>query len=123
MEANEYFRRWAAWTLQPDPTRFAGGGANILQRILDGKGELLPGAPRGSGVRRMWSDPAATRVEEFMRELKREDKRLMKVFYLTDYNTHDKADYLGLPTRTMYYRINSLQKRFKRWLTVNCVEE
>lgn len=114
MEPNEAFKLWAAWTLQPDPTRYA-GSTNILQRISQGKGEILPGAPRGGGKAKMWSHPVATLVEQFFRELEREDKRLLKIFYLTDYNTHDKASYLGLPTRTMYYRINSLQKRYARW--------
>ena len=114
--AHQAFQRWALWTLQPDPTAYS-GSTSILQRIEEGKGVIMPGAPRKSGRKRMWSDGVAVKVETFMGTLAKEEKQLLRVYYLSRYNVHDKARQLGLPTRTMYYRLGVIQKKFDIWRT------
>lgn len=118
--AHDKFRRWAVWVLAPVPGINLGYGKNICQRIMEGKGQLLPGAPRGSGPVKIHTDPVASQVEGFIRtQCNREEKFLLKTFYLSQYWTvEQKAKACKCPVRTMYDRLERLQVRLLNHLDV-----
>lgn len=114
--AHEKFRRWALWVLAPVPGHDLGYGKNVLQRIREGRGQILPGAPRGSRPP-IPSDPVALQVDGFVKTLPKEERRLIRTFYLDRSRTvEDRAESLGLPVRTMYDRLDRIQRRLLEYL-------
>jgi hypothetical protein len=107
------FLRWAEYVLQPVPGDGGGGyGKNILLRILEGKGSLMPGAPSRSPPR-LYVPPEALVVEAFLKEIDRKDARLIKVFYLSRYWTVEKrADKLKMSTRSLYLHLDRIHYLF-----------
>lgn len=113
-EVHKKFLKWADYVRQPvgDPTP-RGYGVNILQRIMEGKGSIMPGAPRGSGPKRLYIPPEALVVENFLKTLPRVDARLIRVFYLSPYWTVEKrAEKLKMPVRTLYERLDRIHYTF-----------
>lgn len=111
--AHEKFRRWAVWVLAPIPYSNLGYGSNILARIREGKGRILPGAPKGSGPKTIERDQVAMEVDIFLRTCTKDEKRLIKTFYLSQGHTvEDRAKFLKIPVRTMYSRIERIQIKF-----------
>lgn len=117
--AHEKFRRWAVWVLAPVPGINLGYGKNILQKIYEGKGEILPGAPRGSGPMKVHTDPVASQVDKFLKTCSRDEKTLVRTFYLDQIHTvEEKAKKLHLPVRTMYDRLEQVQRKLLNHLDV-----
>lgn len=117
--AHDKFRRWAVWTLAPVPGVNLGYGKNILQKIYEGKGEILPGAPSGSGPMKIHTDPVASQVDSFLRTCSRDEKTLVRTFYLDQVHTvEEKAKKLILPVRTMYDRLEQVQRKLLNYLDV-----
>lgn len=109
------FLLWALWTKAPAPGGNLGYGPSVLQRILDGHGEILPGAPRGSGHKKLECDPVVPIVERFLATCTKAERRTLKVFYLADGTAAQKANDLDIPVRTMYYRVKSLRIKFSHY--------
>lgn len=107
--AHRDFTRWAAWLLAPDMGSGgapSGYGKSVLARIMDGRGQIMPG---GKGMVRVFVDPVGVQVDTWVKKLKREDARILKVFYLSRYWTVEKkAHRLGMPVRTLYWHIDRL---------------
>lgn len=110
------FLQWATWTLDPGPGGGNGGyGKNILQRIREGKGELLPGAP-SSAPRKVDAGPVVLDVDKFVRGCVETRRRLIKVFYLSrTLSSAEKATRLGMGLRTMYEHVEVTHREFERW--------
>lgn len=106
-EAHKQFQRWAAWVLAPEPMGNLGFGKNILQRIKEGRGSLLPGST-SRVVPPM--DSVALRVDKYIhKEMTVQDARLVKTFYLSPYWTVEKrALKLRVPVRTLYDRLERI---------------
>lgn len=110
--AHEKFRRWALWVLSPAPGFNLGYGKNVCLRILEGKGQILPGAPPGSGSPRIHLDPVALQVDKFLKTRSRDEKTLVRTFYLDQFRTvEEKARKLSMPIRTMYDRLEQVQRK------------
>jgi len=110
------FLLWALWTKAPAPGFELGyPSRSILQRISEGHGELLPGAPKGNGHKKLECDPIVPVVERFLATCTRAERRTLKVFYLADGTAAQKAHDLGIPVRTMYYRVKSLRIKFQHY--------
>lgn len=111
---HQQFLKWASWVLQPVPGVVpAGYGKNILQRIIEGKGSLLPGAPKGSGLPRLYVPAEALVVEEYIKTIHSRDARVVRIFYLSPYWTvEERAWRLKLPVRTVYDRLDRIHKHF-----------
>lgn len=111
------FLRWAAVVLAPVPGVNLGYGKNILLKIVEGKGQIMPGAPRGSGVSKIHTDPMFHKVDKFLLGRSKEEGRLIRTFYLDQSITvARKAEKLGLPTRTMYSHIERAQHALNEYL-------
>lgn len=116
VDADRMFKRWASWMLAPTPGLSLGLGKNIMQKLVEGKGQFLPGSPRGSGPSNNY-DPVAVKVEEFLKTRSRAEKTLIKTFYLSEYWTaQQKADRLKIPRRTMYSQVERVQAALMAYL-------
>lgn len=110
------FLLWALWTKQPAPGFNLGyPSTSIVQRISEGHGEILPGAPKGSGRKKLECDPVVPIVEAFLDTCTRTERRTLRVFYLYDGPAAMKANDLDIPVRTMYYRVKSLRIKFSHY--------
>jgi len=104
------FRRWADWTLSYTVGGQLGYGRNVLARIMEGKGEILPGPPSCSGPKIMSPDPIATKVDRFLCTIPADEKFLIKTFYLSrEWSSDEKAKHLKIPARTMYAQLERIQ--------------
>lgn len=114
-ECHKRFQRWAEWTQSGSGTVDLGIGRNILDRVMEGKGQILPGAPyKNSG--RVYQDEVAVKVQTFTRTLRRSDLKLIQVFYLWPVDVaSDKAAQLNIPVRTMYSRLHNVHRLLKEW--------
>lgn len=119
---HERFRRWAGWVLEPSPGLSLGYGKNILVRIQEGKGSLLPGATSRTVVGRV--DFVALDVEAWLKTIGRHDRYVLKVFYLSiNLTAEEKAKKLKMPVRTLYDRVDRLHARYQQWLSLRELAE
>ncbi len=115
--AHKRFLRWGAWVLEPVPGHNLGYGKNILLEILEGKGVILPKAPKGSGMKKINVDPVATEVDGFVKSLDREDRLMIRVFYLNPYWTvEQRAQRCGMSRRSMYDQVERVHRVYMVWL-------
>lgn len=115
--AHDIFRRWAAYVLAPVPGHNLGYGKSTLLKIMEGKGSILPGAPRGSGLPRIHTDAMAQKVEAFLKGVSKGERLLIRTFYLDQvHSVKWKAGRLGLPVRTMYYQLEQVQRKLSDYL-------
>jgi hypothetical protein len=107
-------RRWADWVLEPAAGTNLGYGGSVLQRIVEGRGQILPGAPSRVVVVRV--DMVAIGVEQWLTQLERSKKHTIKVFYLsTGLTNEEKAKKLKISRRGLYDRIHNLHLEYQRW--------
>lgn len=107
-------QRWAEWSLTPTGSISLGVGTSIESRIMEGKGQIMPGAPGGSSGR-VYIDLVAIKAERFLRTLRASERRLVRVFYLHPGVNQDKATKLGIPIRTMYDRLHGIHEQLDIW--------
>lgn len=108
------FKRWAAWVLEPTGGLHLGYGTNVLQRIREGHGQIMPSAPSRVNVVRV--DLVALGVEEWVKTLQRSQRYVVKLFYLsTNLTVEEKAKRLHITRRALYNRIESLQRNYQSW--------
>lgn len=87
-----------------------GYGSSVLLRVMEGKGEILPGPPKGSGPKTIHIDPISMKVGKFVAQLKRADREFIKLYYLEDaYNIEEKAKMLRVQKRVIYRWLHGLQ--------------
>lgn len=110
--ADLMLKRWAVWQLAPIPGHSLGYGRNILDRVMEGQGAILPGPPRCSGPVKIHTDAVAGQVEDFLRQQPPEFRKLAQVFYLRqDLTAGERSVELKLAIRTMYRRLDMLHER------------
>lgn len=111
-EAHAQFLRWATWVKSGSNGINLGYGKNLCQKLLEGKGEFLPGAPRGSGVANN-HDPVALKVDKFVKEqCNPTERRILRTFYLEAFlSGEEKAERLKMSRRSLYNQVETLQKR------------
>jgi len=113
--SHEKLLRWAEWTAGGKALASLGVGESVLARIFEGKGEILPGAPYKT-LGKIYHDPASVRVEGFVRTLGKNEKQLLKVFYLYPINVASaKAEKLKLPQRTMYDKLHGIHIQLEEY--------
>jgi len=113
-------RRWASWVLEPTPGLNLGYGQNILQRIREGHGQIMPSAPSRVNVVRV--DLVALDVEAWLKSLERGQRYVVKLFYLSSNLTvEEKAQRLHISRRQLYNRIENLQLAYQQWLALQRV--
>jgi len=113
-------RRWASWVLEPTPGLNLGYGQNILQRIREGHGQIMPSAPSRVNVVRV--DLVALDVEAWLESLERGQGYVVKLFYLSSNLTvEEKAQRLHISRRQLYNRIENLQLAYQQWLALQRV--
>jgi hypothetical protein len=115
------FLRWAVWMNSPLATAGccpAGYGSTITAKILEGKGTILPGPPKGSGPRVHDVDRVATAIDGFIcKQLDKTERRLIKVFYLTRNATAtEKANKLRIAERTMFDHLHKIHVKLENHL-------
>lgn len=111
-EVHSQFRRWASWVLEPVGGIGLGLGKNIMQKLVEGKGEFLP----GGSSRVIRNDPVANDVEEWLKTVSRNERFILKVFYLDQFKTNEeKAQRLKMSTRTLYDRIDKSHRKYQQW--------
>lgn len=115
------FLRWAVWTNSPLANAGCcpvGYGGTVTARVVEGKGSILPGPPKGSGPRVHDVDRVASAVDTFIStKLDRAEKRLIKIFYLSrEWSAADKANKLRMAERTMYDHLHSIHVKLDRHL-------
>lgn len=116
-EAHSRFLRWGAWVLEPVAGSSLGYGKNILLEILEGKGVILPKAPRGSGQKRITVDPVAQDVDKYVRSLCTSDRVILRTFYLNPNMTvEDRAQRCGMLKRTLYNHLDRLHATYLVYL-------
>lgn len=113
-EVDRDLKRWAQWVLEPTPGLNLGYGKNILQRIREGKGRVLPSAPSRVSVIRV--DLVALDVERWLKTLDRSSRYVVKLFYLTkNLSVEEKAKRLHCSRRALYDRIERLHLNYQQW--------
>lgn len=114
---HELFQRWAKDQRSYVQGFDLGYGGTVCARILDGKGTLLPGAPRGSGMRKTEVDPVAVKIDKFVNGLDGREKKVIKTYYCEPaLNVDEKARRLQVGVRAMYHAIEKLQDRLVVWM-------
>lgn len=109
------FKRWASWVLEPTGGLHLGYGSNILQKIKEGRGQIMPSASVRVNVVRV--DLVALTVEEWIKTLKRSQRYVVKLFYLsTNLTVEEKAKRLHITRRALYNRIEALHLNYQAWL-------
>lgn len=93
-----------------DKVPVGGPGQTIEARILEGKGELLPGRPKGGGVKRVEPDHLAWLTDQAVRQLTQREQQIIDVYYDDRLTVQEKSTKLRLKVRTMYYQIDRLQR-------------
>lgn len=117
VEIHEKLLRWARWEKQPDQgVLMMGYGTSVLAKVMDGRGEILPGAPRGSGPKKTYTDPVAVLVSSALKKLDKKDRKIVVGFYLSDGSARLKAERMGMPERTLYSRLNRIHRMMAGWL-------
>ena len=107
-------RRWASWVLEPTPGLNLGYGQNILQRIREGHGQIMPSAPSRVSVVRV--DLVALTVEEWLKSLERSQRYVVKLFYLsTNLTVEEKAKRLHISRRALYDKVDRLHHLYQQW--------
>jgi len=104
-EAHILLLRWAAW--ERIPIGYCGApswsSTTITAKLMEGKGEFLPGPPRNSGPRMIPVDRDAMVVDKFIRTLPKTDKELIKLYYLQHaYTVDEKAMLLKISKKKLY---------------------
>lgn len=114
-ESHSRLKRWAEWTQAGSGFISLGVGRSIESKIMEGKGEILPGAPyTNSG--KIYHDSVAVKTQTFIRTLGRQEKRLIHVFYLWPVDiAAEKAAQLKLPVRTMYDKLHGIHIQLEEW--------
>jgi hypothetical protein len=106
--------------LEPTPGLNLGYGQNILQRIREGHGQIMPSAPSRVNVVRV--DLVALDVEAWLKSLERGQRYVVKLFYLSSNLTvEEKAQRLHISRRQLYNRIENLQLAYQQWLALQRV--
>lgn len=105
------FIEWARWVRRTDEGP-AGYGKSVLLKVMEGKGEILPGAPFIASRGLSDLDKRMLRVERFISQLSKRDRRLIKVFYLQPNTVETKAKRLGMSKRSLYDRIHKVHTSF-----------
>ena len=84
----------------------------MTAKIVEGKGSILPGAPKGSGPIKVESDRVASYVDYFIRQyLDKSQRRLIKIYYLESWRSvEDRASKLRLPARTLYDHLHKIHE-------------
>ena len=119
--------RWAVWTKEPCGNSM-GYGSTITAKICEGKGMLLPGAPRGSGPILQTPNHECGEIEMFLGKLKKKypkEFKLIRVFYLQQHLTgEEKAAQLRMGERTMYNHLDRIHRELEVYLErkLNCIE-
>lgn len=103
------FLHWAWWVKSPRGGINLGYGKNVLQRIREGRGQVLP----GSTVAVTSKDAQmASKVDLFVRGLPRDDRFLVRSYYLSGQTASDVAKWVGLPRRTMYGQLDRIHREY-----------
>ena len=114
---HELFQRWAKDQRSYVQGFDLGYGGTVCARILDGKGTLLPGAPRGSGMRKTEVDAVAVKVEKFVSSLDGRERKIVKTYYCEfSLSVEEKAQRLQVGVRVMYHSIDRLQTRLVEFI-------
>lgn len=109
-DGNELFKRWAKYEALYVSGVSLGYGGTVTGRIMEGKGEILPGAPKGSGPKAIHVDLVASRVGDFVKTLSRSDRELVKLYYLNQVHTlEEKSTFLRVKVREIYRRLHKIQ--------------
>ena len=110
-EGNSLFRHWARNEKLGGGGVHLGYGGTVTAKIMEGKGEILPGAPVGSGPRKVDIDPVAMKVGRFISKRNKREKEVIKMYYLVDggYSVSDKAEFLKMSSRELYRKLHRLQ--------------
>ena len=109
-EGHQLFRQWAKWERLGVGGIELGYGGTVTAKIMEGKGEILPGAPPGSGPKKVQIDPVALSVDHFIRGCKKSEKEVIKIYYLQEgYTVEEKATFLKMSARELYRKLHRLQ--------------
>ena len=107
---HERLKRWAVWYLSPVGPIFPGRSGTIEQKIREGRGQILPGIPKGSGVAGVLVDPQAAEMERLIARLPKGKQKLIRVFYLGTGTVERKARSLRMTERKFYLKIHLCHK-------------
>lgn len=119
--SHAHFLRWAVW--MHSSTNQSGGmpigyGGTITAKIVQGKGSILPGRPKGSGPVLGETDRVASDIDSFIcKQLDKSERKLVKIFYLSrDLSIEAKAQKLRLAERTLYDHLHQVHVKLDRHL-------
>ena len=115
-DMHKMLQRWARWERLP-----VGGSrvpswapTTLTAKLIDGKGEFLPGAPRGSGPILVPIDLEAMQVDKFISTLPHASKNILKTFYLQPaYTVDEKAEILGMSKKQLYKQLSDIQSQLQ----------
>jgi len=107
---HELFQLWARDKRSYVQEFDLGYGGTVTARVLEGQGEILPGAPRCGGRKKTEVDHTAVKIEKFVCGLSGKEKKILKVWYLEDHlSGEEKATRLSMGLRSVYRSIEKLQ--------------
>jgi len=108
----ELFQLWARDTRSYVQNFDLGYGGTVTARVLEGKGTILPGAPKCGGRKKTEVDPTAVKVGKFIEGLSGKEKKILKVWYIEDHlSVEEKATRLSMGLRSVYHALERLRNR------------
>jgi len=118
---HDMFRQWAEWEQLPVGGRGPGGvGVTITYKLMEGKGEFLPGAPRGSGPVGIPMDPIGMTVDRFLRTQKRKVRHIVFAYYLKHgYTVEERAAMVGLTKPKLYTKLHEIHLELQKFVNQN----
>ena len=109
-DGHKLFLHWAKFEKIHVPGVDLGYGGTVCQKIRDGRGEILPGPPKGSGPKKVFIDLVAMEVGKFLLTVGKRDREYAKMAYLVEgYSVKEKVQMLHTSSREYYRILHNLQ--------------
>lgn len=116
---HDMLRKWADWERLPVGGGGIGSGltSTITYKLMEGKGEFLPGAPRGSGPIGIPVDPVGMLVDRFLRGQKKRTKHIVIAYYLKlGYTVEERAAMLNMTKKKLYTKLHEIHVELERFV-------
>lgn len=111
--------KWGVWERIPVAGVAIGyAPTTITGKLMDGKGEFLPGAPIGSGPKLLNISPEMMLMSKFVHGLERRHREIVREVYAGElgYSMEEKAVRLRLSRRGLYEHLHKVHVQLIRFL-------
>jgi len=110
-EAHKRLLKWGVWERIPVAGVNIGyAPTTITGKLMDGRGEFLPGAPRGSGPVKINISEEMMMMSRFVKRLERKHKKIVYEVYAGElgYSMEERAIRLQMSRQSLYCHLHKI---------------